>query len=136
MENTALIPGPLTETQLAELSQAHRSGQLPLNSTSAAFETNRVVKKTQGKLYGASIYNQNAAARFVLLFDATALPANGTAALATYPIAAAAAGAGALGLYFGSVGRAFEQGIVIALSTSAGTLTVAGADMWCDAQYV
>jgi hypothetical protein len=136
VENVACIPGPLTDAQRLELEDSHRSGVLPLNSTSATFETNRIVKKVGGKLYGASVFNQNAAARFVLIFDSPALPANGVAALATYPIAANAAGTGALGLYFGSVGRAFEQGIVIALSTTAGTLTIAGADMWCDAQYV
>jgi hypothetical protein len=135
MENAARIPGPLSDAQLAELTDSHRSGILPLNATTPAFATSLIVKKTQGKLYGASVYNQNVAARFVLLFDAVSLPANGTAALATYGIGVAGS-TGNLGLYFGSVGRAFEQGIVIALSTTAGTLTLAGADMWCDAQFV
>lgn len=132
MDNPASIPGPLSLNQREELVNLEESSVLPLNSFSTAFEASRVVKQNQGKLYGASIYNQNAAARFVLLFDAVALPANGTAARATYTIGAAAM----LGLYFGSVGRSFEQGILFALSTTAGTLTVAGSDMWVDAQYV
>lgn len=132
MENPAHIPGPLTSAQLREWQGAEASGILPLNSPVRGFVTGVVVKPTQGKLFGASILNQNVAARFVLMFDAVAVPANGSVPLFPYPVAASSL----LGLYFGSVGRAFEQGIVFALSTTSATLTLAGADMWCDAQFV
>jgi hypothetical protein len=126
------IPGPFTDAQLAEWEDVAAGGVLPRNNSSKAFGTSLVVKAGQGKLYGASLYNQNAAARHVLLFDAATLPANGAPAAATFPIAAAAA----TGIYFGSVGRAFEQGILFALSTTAGTLTIAGSDLWVDAQFL
>lgn len=132
MENPAHVPGPVSEIQLIEFQGLYASSSLPLNETSDALEASHVIKTVGGKLFGVSVYNNNAAARFVQLHDARALPANG----AVPAVVATVATIANLGLYWGSVGRAFEQGIVIALSTTAATLTIAGADGFFDAQFI
>jgi len=132
VENPARIPGPITDDQLRELRDAHEGGILPQNKSSVALATSLVIKPAAGKLYGVSVYNNNAAARFVQLHDATALPPNGAVPVMVATVATVAN----LGLYWGSVGRSFEQGIVIALSTTAATLTIAAADGFFDAQFV
>jgi hypothetical protein len=45
------------------------------------------------------------------------------------------AAASPAGVYFGSVGRWFNHGIVIANSTTQGTLTLGAADTIFDVQY-
>lgn len=133
MSTPGLIPGPLSDAQIRELVNANVSGVLPLNAFSAALEVQHTIKASAGKLYGVSVLNTNAAARFILLFDAKGTVANGAIPVAVFT---AAAGPANLGLYFGSVGRAFEQGIVIANSTTSSTLTLGSADSWFDAQFV
>jgi len=133
MDNVARIPGPISDAQLLELEYAHLSGVLPLNKSTPALASSLVVKASAGKLYGVSVLNTNVAARFILLFDLNRAPVNGDVPVAVFT---AAAGPSNLGLYFGSVGRAFEQGIAIANSTTAATLTLGAADSFFDAQYV
>lgn len=132
MVNPAYVPGPLTISQLRELEGLEHSGGLPLNATSRALEASRLVKATQGKLFGVSVTNTNAAARFFLVFDSAILPADGVVPVISFSVPASQAG----GLYFGSVGRAFEQGIVICNSTTQGAKTIAAADSLFDAQYI
>lgn len=132
MENRAHIPGPLSDAQLDELADSHRSGVLPLNESSRALEASHIVKHVGGKLYGLSVYSNKGAAQFIQLFDMDALPADGAIPVAVFTVATVAN----LGLYFGSVGRAFEQGIVVCNSSTAATKTIGSADCWFDAQYV
>lgn len=132
MSNLAYVPGPLTIHQLQELAGLEQSGVLPLNATSRTLGASLVVKASQGKLYGLSVTNTNAAARFFQVFDAATLPADTAVPVISFSVAAAQAG----GLYFGSVGRAFEQGIVVCNSTTQGTKTIGSADSLFDAQYI
>lgn len=83
-----------------------------------------VVKTTPGALYSVQIFSS--VVGFIHVFDATALPSNGAVPV----IAPIAVGAGttATTLNLGERGARFATGIVVAKSTTAGTLTVGGAD--------
>jgi hypothetical protein len=70
------------------------------------------------------VYNSNAAARFVLAFNAAALPADGTVPVAPpIPIPA-----GAFVAFEWPGGRQFPLGCCVALSTTDTTLTIVGAN--------
>jgi hypothetical protein len=83
------------------------------------------------RLFGLQGVNNNAAATFVHIFDATALPANG----AVPQVIIRAAATDNFSAYFGSVGRWFNQGIVVANSSTLATLTLSTADLWLDGQF-
>lgn len=103
----------------------------PLNATSPALAKSIVVKTGIGKLFGFTVTSTNVAAQFVLLFDAIALPANGALPVAAFNVALT----NSASAYYGSVGRAFTRGIVLANSTTQGTLTIGAADCLFDVQY-
>lgn len=104
---------------------------LPLNSVSAALEKARVVPLGSGYLYGFTITNTNAAARFVMLFDASSVPATGAV-----PILAKSVPAGdAVGFQWWPP-RAVQVGIVVCNSTTQATLTLGAADSLFDVQYL
>lgn len=109
-------------------------GGFPLNSKSQAYEASRVIKSGAGSLFGVTGYNSGAAG-FVLIFDLTPkdglVPANGS-------IPEVVIAAPTLSNYFanyGTLGRAFKQGIVAAFSSTGPTLTLGTASVWFDAQY-
>lgn len=58
---------------------------------STAFEASHVLKASAGQLVQLSIFNSKASAQFVLLINATSLPANGAVTLLYPPIPIAAA---------------------------------------------
>lgn len=132
MENTSRIPGPLSDIQLTELQEAHRSGVLPANRSSVALAASLIIKPSGGKLYGLSVYSNKGTSQFIQLFDANALPADGQIPVAVFTVLTIAN----LGIYFGSVGRSFEQGIVVCNSSTAATKTIGAADCWFDAQFI
>jgi hypothetical protein len=132
MENPALVPGPLTIHQLEEFEGLEQSGVAPLNAFTRALANSLVVKRTQGKLYGLTVSSTNAAAQFCQVFDALGVPADASVPLISFSVPAGTA----VGLYFGSVGRAFEQGIVVCNSSTQGSKTIGAADCLFDAQYV
>ncbi len=102
----------------------------PLNSTSEAYETSRVVKVGPGILYGFSGYNSKASAQFIQLFDANALPAEGAIPVMVITVPATSNFSYSPGVY----GRAFEAGIVILNSSTGPTKTIGSADCWYDVQ--
>lgn len=104
----------------------------PLNATSTAEEASRVAKASAGTLYGFTIYNNNAAVRYVQLFDSATLPADGVVPVLTYEVAAQASRA----VGFGPYGRRFSTGIVICNSSTDTTKTIGSADSLFDVQYV
>lgn len=132
MTTPGLIPGPLSNAQLLELEQAASSGVLPLNATTPALAASLIVKKNQAKLYGLTITNTKASSQFVQVFDAASLPADGTVPLFSLTVATGQSA----GLYYGSVGRSFEQGIVVCNSSTQGSKTIGSADCLFDVQYV
>lgn len=132
MDSVAQIPGPLSVAQLREFQDIDQVGVLPANSTTKALTNRLQVKAEQGKLYGVTVTNTNAAAQFVQLFDSAGTPADGLVPLLAFNVS----GASVAGLYFGSVGRAFEQGIFICNSTTQGTKTIGANDCLFDAQFI
>lgn len=122
------------ETYAEAVADAHEpyGFQRPRNVSSLALANSLVVAAGECRLFGASIYSNNASAQFVQLFDAAALPADGAVPVAVYTVAATSN----LGLYFGTAGRWFYRGIVICNSSTAATKTIGAADTWFDVQYV
>jgi len=100
---------------------------------STALEASAVVKASAGNLYGFVAANNNAALRYVMVFNLTALPANGT--VPTIPGLPISASGGVLPFDTGKFGNYFNTGIVIALSTTQFSLTLAGADALFYVQY-
>ncbi len=105
--------------------------QFPHNANGGANVISLVVSSVPARLFGFQGINSNAAARFIQVHDAIALPANG--AVPQVVITAAIAGNFSAG--FGTEGRWFDRGIVIVTSSTLATLTAGAADMWIDAQW-
>ena len=104
---------------------------LPLNSTSIVYENHRVVKSGSGFLIGLTGYSSNAAAQFVLIFDAATVPADGAVPVVVIDVAATSN----FSLSYTPLGRVFQRGIVVCNSSTGPTKTIGSADTWIDAQY-
>ena len=104
---------------------------IPFNYSSAAAEAQARASSGAGYLYGFTVSNANAAARFILLFDSQKLPSNGDVPAASFQVAATAS-AGANWI----PPRRMNQGIILCASTTQNTLTLATADHIFDVQYV
>jgi hypothetical protein len=82
-------------------------------------------------VYGFTVYNSNAAAQYVLMFDANELPANGLV-----PILAQNAATKQLsGVSWTPQGREFLEGFVLCNSSTDTTKTIGAADCFFDVQY-
>lgn len=94
--------------------------------TSTAFEASKVLKASAGQLVQLSVFNSKVSAQFILLINATSLPANGAVALLFPPIPIAAGTLLVLDLPAPLVA---STGIVAAnSSTGTFSLTVGSAD--------
>lgn len=102
------------------------------NATTPAQAASLVVKASQGRLYGFTVYNNNVAAQWIQVHDAASLPSNGAVPPIVFEIAAQSARS----MDWGPHGRGFKTGIVIANSTTDVTLTTGAADCLIDAQYM
>lgn len=100
-------------------------------TTTGGVVASLVVKANAGNLIKVKGWNNQAGTRYIQVFDATALPANGTIPLITHQVS----GTSNFEFDCGEFGRPFTTGIVIATSTTATTLTVAAANILVDAQY-
>lgn len=112
-------------------------GGLPLNSTSAAFEVVRVVKSGAGLCFGFTGFSNAGSLQYVQVFDAQ--PQNTATGLTNGAIPKAVVAVPATSNFsvdWSTWGRAFSQGIIIACSSTAATLTLGTATIWVDAQYV
>lgn len=90
-------------------------------TTAAGGEASRVAKAASGTLRDVYAGNVSGALGYLMLFDAAALPANGTVPLlAAVPIANTQEG----WYDFGTDGIGFTTGMVVAMSTTQLTLTV------------
>ena len=121
----------LLDVQRPYWTQGEYNERWPLNKHSNAYAASLVVKSGPGKLYGFTVYNSGAA-QFILVFDAAALPANGSVPAVVLSAAATAN----LGASWGDTGRSFDVGCVIVNSSTGPTLTIGAADCFIDAQYV
>lgn len=105
-------------------------GQLSVLDAAAA-ASNQVVKASAGQLYALTAYNGSGATRYLHVFNAASLPADGTVpTLAPVQIPDGATGS----IDFGALGRPFSTGIVAAFSSTADTLTAASGGIF-DAVY-
>jgi len=102
----------------------------PRNANEQALRSSIVAFTGRMRLIGFTVFSSNVAAQFIQVFDDDALPANGAVPLFPLPIAAS----NFVSAYFGSRGRRFDRGIVIANSTTATTLTAGAADCLFDVQ--
>lgn len=93
--------------------------------------TNSIVLSQPCNVEGFQCYSTNAAQQWIFVFDANALPGNGTVPSFAFQIPAT----GPASAYFGSRGRVFQEGLVIANSTSGSTFTIGANDCTIDVQY-
>ena len=105
---------------------------LPLNVHSNVLAADIVVKPRPGYLLGMTVNNTNAAAQYVLLFDAATLPADGAVPCTSFTVPASSH----LAVYFNTPGRAFLTGIVACNSSTADSKTIGSADCFFDAQFI
>lgn len=102
------------------------------NASSSALEASRVVKASAGTLFRLTAFNNNAATRYLQVFDATSAPAEGT--VPSIPPVEVLAGKTVMVEYTGD-GRSFSTGITVLNSSTAATKTIGGSDFLFDAQY-
>lgn len=96
-----------------------------------ALEASEVFKIGAGVARDLVVFNNNAASRYVQVFDASALPSNGAV-----PILSVLCPAGdSVGFDWGADGMAFSTGFIACLSTTGATKTIAAADGLFTARY-
>jgi len=106
--------------------------EYPRNASSNALASSQVGFAGQGRLYGFSVSSTRASGQFVQLFDASAVPANGAIPILSLNIATGTS----IAVDFGSEGRWMRIGVVVANSTTQGSLTLGSADCLFDVQYL
>lgn len=120
------------ESPIAQLFAEFAQAGLPLNAHSNALAASRTVLSGPGYLTSLLVSSTNAAAQFIQLHDAIALPANGAVPAVVMTVAATADKF----VSYPLPGRYFQRGIVVANSTTSGTLTTGVADCFFDAQFI
>lgn len=105
--------------------------RFPLNYASRKLENFAVVKTGDGWLYGLTVTNTKATAQFVLVFDASVLPADGAVPLIGKSMQAGDAFAASW-----LPPRRFEAGLILCNSSTQASKTIGGADCLFDVQYI
>jgi len=103
-------------------------------SASTSAEASRVIKASAGRLYSVSVTNANAATRYLMVFNDTSLPTNGTVPIFT-PIKVATGDQGSIS-FFDINGKYCSTGITVAMSSTQNSLTIAGSDHLFYAAYL
>ncbi len=103
-----------------------------LSNAQAFAVTNLVIKGTAGKLFKLFAQNDNAAARYIQLHNAAALPADTAVPIFSIKLAI---GEGRE-IDFTQFGRYFSTGIVVCNSTTSATKTIGAADSNFTALYL
>jgi len=103
---------------------------LPANKRSTALASSIVIAGAH-EFYGFTVNNTKASAQYVLVFDLAALPSNGAVPDVSFT-ASASLDKGVVWL----PARRMTQGIVIANSSTADSLTIGSADCFFDVQYL
>lgn len=106
--------------------------ELPKSAVNPALAASWIPFEGQGRLIGFTVTNTNASAQFVLMFNASSLPADNAVPI----LGASVPGAGTLSLNWGPDGRWFTIGLVLCNSSTQGTKTIGVADCLFDVQYV
>ena len=102
----------------------------PLNYNEGALR-NHIVVPGRIVVYGFTVYSTSAAAEFLCVFDANALPANGSVPLWSWALAAH----DGAGFDWTPRGRQFQTGLVLAGSSTDATLTATEAVYFFDVQF-
>ena len=104
---------------------------VPFNYSSQAAEAQALVASGPAYLFGFTVSNSNAAARFIQVFDKNAFPANGAV-----PVVCVSCPTVADKEMLWIPPRRMDRGIVICSSTTQNTLTLGAAEFLFDVQYV
>src|SRR6478672_1071272 len=100
----------------------------PDNSTSTAYEADRMVKNEPGNLYGLSGYSSNTERQFIQIHDAAAPVPNGAVPVIVFPVDPEQD----FSVEFTVYGRHFNNGIYVCNSTTPTEKTAGAADCWFD----
>jgi hypothetical protein len=126
-----VIPGLLAPEDVALVTTQPWDQLAPFNFNQGAAIASAVVKAQPGALFGWSITNTNAAARYIQFFDATSVPAD-----TAVPLISVLVAIGATSIVNLNRPRVFLKGIVVCNSSTGATKTVGAADSIVDIQYV
>lgn len=123
----------LVEEALRELVEDQNAPTtfVPFNYSSNAVETRALVKSGPAYLFGFTVSNSNAAARFIQVFDLQQFPANGAV-----PNVCVSCPATADKEMLWIPPSRMDRGIIICSSTTQNTLTLGAAEFLFDVQYV
>lgn len=103
---------------------------IPVNLERPVLAAAELASAGGGRLHGFHVYNSKAIAQYIMIFDATSQPANGTVTPLVWPIG----GSSALDVEYRPP-RVFQRGIWICNSTTDTSLTLGSADCLFDVQY-
>jgi hypothetical protein len=120
----------MTIHEVEEYVQREGWEKLPANKRSTVLTASIEIAGAH-ELFGFTVNNTNAAAQYVLVFDLANLPADGAVPDVSFT-AVAAADKGVVWL----PARRMNQGVVIANSSTADSLTIGSADCFFDVQYL
>ena len=108
------------------------SGQCAYFS-SGALAASGVISAIRSYLFSIQGYNNNAGAQWIMLFNSTAVPADGTAPV-MFPLRVQ--GQSNFILDLDMIGRFFATGIAWSNSTTVSTKTLGAVDVWLDALFL
>lgn len=134
-EATLLSVDGTLDTILAELQFLSTDiidfNDFPESYESTAYESDQVIKASNGVLIGITGYNASASDQFIQVFDSTTVPAD-TAVPTIMFIARAQSN-----FYYdpGNRGMVFSTGIAISNSSTGPTKTIGAADCWFNVLY-
>lgn len=103
----------------------------PLSVHSLAYESFHIVTSGPARLFGFEAYSSRSSAQWIHLFDTQATSPSGLVPVAIFTVAATSN----LPIAYPWPGRWFNQGIIIANSTTGPTYTAGSADTFFDVQY-
>jgi hypothetical protein len=117
---------------VAELFGEFAASELPSNNHSNALAASLVAYTGPAYLVAFTVNNTNAAAQFIQLHDANALPADGAVPAVVFTAPASSDKF----VSYSLPGRFFLRGIVVCNSSTAATKTIGAADCFFDVQII